>query len=203
MRPDTYARPEYIAAFCQIAKRIEASLAGVPRRALPIQMFVAGGAAMHFYTGERVSKDIDAVFSRRVLLPEDLQVVYRDADGAARPLYFDHQYNDTLGLLHADAREDSLPLSLAGIEKQVLDIRLLAPLDLAVSKISRFTEQDRGDIAALARRKLLSAAALRKRADEALLDYVGNTDWVRRSIDAACRIVEDQLKRVGPAPKST
>lgn len=201
MRPDTCARPEYIAAFCQIAKRIQDSLAGVPKRALPIQMYVAGGAAMHFYTGERVSKDIDAAFSRRILLPEDLQVAYRDADGAARPLYFDHQYNDTLGLMHADAREDSLPLSLEGIEKHVLDIRLLAPVDLAASKISRFTEQDRNDIAALARRKLFSAPALRKRANEAMLGYVGNTDWVRRSIDVACRIVDDVLKRGGRAPK--
>lgn len=51
---------------------------------------------MHFYTGERVSQDIDAAFSRRIALPEDLEVAYRDADGAARMLYLDRQYNDTL-----------------------------------------------------------------------------------------------------------
>lgn len=59
-------------------------LKGLPKRLLPIRMYVAGGAALHFYTGERTSKDIDASFSRRILLPEDLEVSYRDADGAAR-----------------------------------------------------------------------------------------------------------------------
>ena len=55
-----------------------------------------GGAAMHLYTGERVSNDVDAVFSKRIALPNDLEVAYQDPDGAARLLYFDRQYNDTL-----------------------------------------------------------------------------------------------------------
>lgn len=191
MQPDPSARREYVAAFSQIAKRIESSLAGVAKRSLPIQMYVAGGAAMHFYTGERVSKDIDATFSRRIVLPEGLEAMYRDADGAARVLYFDHQYNDTLGLLHEDAHEDSVPLSLEEIDARVLDIRLLSPLDLAVSKISRFAEHDREDIAALARRGLVTSDALGKRAEQALQAHVGNTAWVRGSIDVARRIVAD------------
>ncbi len=100
MRPDRNARPEYVAAFGEIVSRITASLARTPKRLLPIRMFVAGGAAMHLYTGERVSKDVDAAFSHRIALPEDLEVAYRDADGAARLLYFDRQYNDTLALMH-------------------------------------------------------------------------------------------------------
>jgi hypothetical protein len=89
MRPDRNARPEYVAAFREIVNRIASSLTGVPKRALPVRMYVAGGAALHLYTGERVSRDIDAAFSRRIALPEDLEVAYRDADGAARLLYFD------------------------------------------------------------------------------------------------------------------
>ena len=58
-------------------------LKGLPKRLLPIRMYVAGGAALHFYTGERTSKDIDASFSRRILLPEDLEVSCRDADADA------------------------------------------------------------------------------------------------------------------------
>ncbi len=126
-------------------------------------MYVAGGAALHFYTGERVSRDVDAVFSRRIALPDDLEIAYRDADGAARLLYFDRQYNDTLSLMHEDANGDSIPLSLDGIDAGVLDVRLLAPLDLAVSKLSRFSERDRSDIASLARHQHISSAALRQR----------------------------------------
>jgi hypothetical protein len=191
MRPSSRARPEYIAAFSQIVARIAKPLGELPKHVLPIKMIVAGGAAMHLHIGERTSKDIDAVFSHRIALPEDLEVAYRDADGAARLLYFDRQYNDTFALMHEDARDDSLPLALPGIDTRTLDVRVLTPLDLAVSKISRFSSQDREDILALARHGLIGAARLRKRAEQAVQGYVGHTDTLRRSIDLACRLVED------------
>ena len=195
MRHDATVRGEYIDAFRQIAARIAAILDNVPSAALPIKMYVAGGAALHFYTGERVSRDIDAVFSRRIALPEDLEVAYRDADGAARLLYFDRQYNDTLSLMHEDAQEDSISLPLEGIDARRLDVRLLAPLDLAVSKLSRFAEQDRNDILSLARHQHVRSAALRLRAEQALAGYVGSTERVRGSIELACRIIEDYERR--------
>lgn len=202
MRPSRSARPEYVAAFSEIARRIQATLAGLPKQALPIHMYVAGGAAMHLYTGERVSRDVDASFSHRVALPENLDVAYRDADGAARLLYFDRQYNDTLGLLHEDAYDDSLPLQLDGIDAHVLDVRLLSPIDLAVSKIGRFANHDRDDIASLARRKLVSSSALRRRAEAALVGYVGDTRRVRGQIELATRIVADEESRLG-RPRSS
>lgn len=189
MRPRPYTRREYVNAFRELVARIAASLQEVPRRALPIRMYVAGGAALHFHTGARVSVDVDAVFSRRIALPEGLDVAYRDEDGAARLLYFDRQYNDTLGLLHEDAHDDSLPLTLEGIDPDVLDVRILTPIDLAVSKLGRFSDQDRADIVALAERGLLSAANLEKRALEALEVYVGDTQRLRGIIASAVKIV--------------
>ena len=191
MRPSSSTRPEYVAAFTELVQRIASPLGELPRQSLPIKMYVAGGAAMHFYTGERVSNDIDAVFSKRIVLPSDLEVTYQDSDGGARLLYFDRQYNDTLALMHEDAHDDSVPLTLKGIDASILDVRLLAALDLAVSKIGRFSSQDRGDITALARHGLIKSAALRRRALEALENYVGDLDTIKSSIDIACRIVED------------
>jgi len=200
MRPDSKARSEYVAAFREIVARISTALEHLPETRLPIKMYVAGGAALHFYTGERVSRDIDAVFSQRIALPEDLDIAYRDADGAARLLYFDRQYNDTLSLMHESAHDDSIPLSLEGINSGVLDVRLLAPLDLAVSKLSRFSERDRSDISSLALHQDLGSAALRRRALEALTGYVGSIERVRGSIELACRIVEDVERRRGNQP---
>ncbi len=197
MRPDRNARPEYVTAFRELAARICSALEGSPKRVLPVKMYVAGGAAIHLYTGARVSKDVDAVFSHRIALPANLEISYRDADGAARLLYFDHQYNDTLALMHEDAHEDSHALSLDGIDPAVLDVRLLSPVDLAVTKIGRFLDHDRQDIIALARRRLIRPEPLRRRAEEALGGYVGNTDWVRGSIQMACRIVADEQARAG------
>jgi hypothetical protein len=189
VRPDRHTRPEYVAAFRDLADRIAATLIDLPESARPVRMYVAGGAALHFYTGERVSVDVDAVFSRRIALPQDLQVAYRDEDGAARLLYFDRQYNDTLGLMHEDAQDDSVPLLLDGIDDKVLDIRLLAPVDLAVSKLARWSSQDQQDVAALARRGLLDPEALASRATDALKMYVGDTARLRRTIAAARLLV--------------
>lgn len=197
MRPDAAARPEFVAAFRELAERIEQVLASTPKRNLPIKMFVAGGAALHFYTGARVSEDVDAVFSRRIALPENLEVAYRDADGAARLLYFDRQYNDTLGLLHEDAQVDSLPLSIEGIDQKILEVRLLTPVDLAISKVGRFAEHDRADIAALASRGLIEARSFRRRAQEAAIAYVGDTVRLQGAIDMACHLITDAQRRGG------
>jgi hypothetical protein len=189
MRRDYAARGAYLEAFRELAARIAGSLRDVPPGAKPIRMYVAGGAALHFYTGERVSVDVDAVFSRRIALPDALQVSYVDEDGAARLLYFDRQYNDTLGLMHEDAHADSEPLRLEGVDAGILDVRLLSPLDLAVSKLGRWSTQDQQDVKALAMRGLIDADELELRATEALAAYVGDTARVAATIRAAKRLV--------------
>ena len=157
MRPDLAANPAFLAAFRVIVGRIDAALANVPAPLLPIRMFVAGGTAVHCYTGARFSVDVDAAFSHRILLPDDLDVVYDHPEGGTRMLYFNRQYNETFALFHEDAHANSVPLENAGAMPGILDVRLLSPLDLAVSKISRFAEQDRADITALATRGLIGA----------------------------------------------
>lgn len=196
MPPEANVHPHYQSALAEIARRIAASLRDVPPIALPIRMYIAGGTALHFYTGERVSNDVDAAFSHRIALPEDLEVSYADADGAARLLYFDRNYNDTLGLLHEDAYDHSQPIILPGVDARVLDVRLLSPLDLAVSKLGRFASQDRDDITSLALHGLIDAGQLRQRAEQALGGYIGDLARLRNSIDMACRMI-------GPAPEPT
>ncbi len=185
LRPD----PAYLKAFAQIMARIEKAL-GPKRPAKPVTVCVAGGAAMHFYVGGRFTDDIDAKIMARVMLdPQDLQVAYRGEDGHARLLYFDTQYNDSYALLHENAYDEARPIAVEGVDSRRLEVKLLTPLDLAVSKLARFGEQDQDDIRALARAQLIDATALRRRAESALPDYVGNLDRIRGSIEVACRFV--------------
>lgn len=135
------------------------------------------------------------MFSRRVALPADLEVAYRDADGQARLLYFDRQYNDTLGLLHEDAHAESVHLPLQGVDERVLDVRLLSPPDLAVSKIARLADHDRSDIVALVERGLVDPTALRNRAAEAAVAYVGDVSRLKTSIDIAVALAEQATRR--------
>jgi hypothetical protein len=192
MTPKIKAQIEYLNAFGEILSRIQQTLKGSRPGVFPIRMYIAGGAALHLLTGARVSADVDAVFSKRILFNEEIEVSYRDPDGRARLLYLDRNYNDTLGLLHEDAQKDSRPIDIPGIDKKLIDVRLLAPIDLAVSKLSRFSDQDREDILLLAREGLIDSALLRKRAEEALGGYVGDLNSVRNSIDIACRLIESR-----------
>ena len=199
-QPSEHADPHLLAAFSEIAERIARSLS-LPEGGPPIRMFVAGGVAVHYYTGVRPTRDVDAVFSHRMLLPADLDVNYVDATGVPRLLYFDRQYNDTFGLLHEDANDDSVSIRLRGVDAKKLDVRLLSPLDVAVSKLARFEAHDRSDILALAEAGLITERQLRRRAEEALAGYVGNVAGVRVSLDLACTLVADvEANKRGQAP---
>jgi hypothetical protein len=198
-----HAQPAYLEAFRTIVSRIEQSLKSAgPKLKEPVRMYVAGGAALHFYTGSRISEDIDATFSKRVILPKDLEIAYRDEQGAPRLLYFDRQYNDTMGLLHENADLDSIPLELEGIDRKVIEVRLLSPVDLAVSKLSRFEAQDQDDIRSLAQAGLLDLAQFRDRAEQALGAYVGAAGRVQLSIKLACKIISQAIAHEPPSPRA-
>jgi hypothetical protein len=190
--PSPAADPGYVGALAEMMRRIERA---VPRGAkAPLVICIAGGTAVHLYTGARVSKDVDAKVMARFLPPDDLDLSYRDAEGRPRPLYFDRQYNDSFALLHENAYEDAIAIRLPGVDPSRLDVRLLAPLDLAVSKLSRFEAHDREDIAALARAGLIDAGVLRERAEEALPGYVGDLARVRTSLRLAVKLVKEARK---------
>lgn len=176
----------YVEAFRSLVQRLVGAARVNPEE--PVDMYVAGGAAVHFYTGARMTDDVDAVFSKKLLVPSDLAVIYRDAQGKARSVYFDANYNESFALLHQDAHEEAARLQLDGIEGA--RVFVLQPVDLAVSKLARFAEIDRDDIRKLAEDGLITARALRSRAEAALPNYIGNPDPVRASIDLACRDVE-------------
>lgn len=163
---------EFLDAIRRLVEKIEASL---PRVAEPIKMYVAGGAAVHFYTAYRVSADVDAIFSKRLLLPDEVEVVWQGEDGKPRLLYLDKQYNDTFALMHEDYASAAIPCAELNAGKRKIHVYFLSPVDLVVSKLSRYETVDQEDIRALAGRGLVSVDAVRTRAEEALGGYVGES----------------------------
>ena len=157
---------------------------------------MAGGAAQMFYTGARVTKDIDAEFSHPIIFSDDLEIAYRDAHGASSVLYLDRQYNESSGLIHDDAHEDSVPLHVNRINPAVLEVRLFSPLDLAVSKIARYADHDQADIASLAACGLIDADEVWQRAEEAAINYIGNLRRLTASIKLACELVREHQTKV-------
>jgi hypothetical protein len=69
---------------------------------------------------------------------------------------------------------------------------------LRLAKISRFSSHDRDDITSLSKHGLIKSAALRRRSEQAMENYVGNLDTLKSTINLACRIVEDAEQRNSP-----
>lgn len=171
----------------------------------PLNVFLAGGMAVHLYTADRVTTDVVVEFGSRVFIPNDLIVDVTLEDGTHESVYFDTNYNSTFALMHEDYLRDAIPLDL-GVGQ--IRLHVLSPLDLAVSKIARFADNDKEDIAALVRLGLTTADAIERRAMSALDGYVGGQTLLRlnlRDAVALARQVEAEgavISREAESPKT-
>lgn len=164
----------------------------------PVPAYLAGGMAVHVYTGKRVTHDVDAEFGARLLIPTDLMVEAIDPDGVRQLLYFDTNYNPMFALLHEDYQHDAVPLDL-GLTH--LQLRVLSPTDLAVSKIARFAPHDQGDIRDLVRLGLTTSHEIEARATQALAAYIGDTAMTRLNLRAAIALArEAELAKIAEPP---
>lgn len=160
----------------------------------PVNVYLAGGMAVHLYTASRVTTDVDAEFGGRVYLPNDLMVEVTLEDGTQQVVYLDTNYNSTFALMHEDYLDDSIPVDL-GMDQ--IRVHVLSPVDLAVSKIARFADNDKDDIAALVRLGLTSADEIEHRATSALAGYVGGQAMLKLNLrDAVALAREVESERV-------
>lgn len=182
--------PDLPSAFSAILDKIDRLLTEANYNGPAIMMYLAGGLAVHHYCGSRYTNDIDASFSQRLLLPaKELVASYRNSENKPEPLYFDANYNPDFALMHPDHRGSALEWKGLGNEKRKIILFVLSPVDLAVSKLARHSEQDKADIVALAEAGLLTEPDLRTRASEALEYFVGSKTALLRNIEESCRAV--------------
>ncbi|MVV47771.1 hypothetical protein EJA72_05845 [Pseudomonas sp. PB120] len=149
-----------------------------------VRIIVFGGCAVHLYTNHRVSTDVDAEIYE-VNVPEGLhlqtmlaqipELFVDERSGRVMELNYDLQYNTSFGPLHEDYWERSLRLAEFSQESP-LHVHIAAPIDIAISKLGRATDQDIGDIMALLRGGFILGAELRRLALQAIDVYVGNKE---------------------------
>lgn len=166
----------------------------------PIEVYLAGGMAAHLYTAKRVTTDIDAEFPARTLRPTDLWISVDLGTGKPEKIYLDTNYNGPLGMMHEDYQADAIPLDLG---LQNIQLRVLSPVDLAVSKISRLADPDKEDIRDLVAAGLTTANEIVRRATEALSYAIGNPGPMRMNIRDAVEIArkaEADASRKPPQP---
>lgn len=154
----------------------------------PLKMYVAGGMALHLYTGSRVTTDVDAEFSKRIMIPENLVV----QTAAGRVLYLDTNYNSSFALMHEDYLDDALRVPLGS---EFIELYVLHPLDLILSKIARFRGPDADDIKQLIGMFAITPTMIESRAEVAMQAYVGNDDYLRMHLQDVLAIARDNAAK--------
>lgn len=89
--------------------------------------------------------------------------------------------------MHEDHQVDAEPIDIG---TRMLKLHLLSPVDLAVSKLSRFAANDQEDITTLVGAGLTDGESISSRAREALSAYVGNTSTLISHLEAAMRLAK-------------
>lgn len=179
-------------AYWHAVERIVTIIANeLPELKEPILCILAGGSAVHYYVNSRVSHDVDIEFTRRILLPNDVVVSWTDDNGNLEHLSLDRNYTSALGLMHPDYIDDSVEIRC--FESKLL-LKVLSPVDLAVSKISRFQDNDQSDITLLSKFGLIDEDEFRDRAEEALTYYIFQKNFIDANLSKACQIIKENSK---------
>lgn len=193
--------PQLRQAVGEIIHRISSTL---PDLKEPVKMYLAGGMAVNFYTGYRPTVDIDASFSHRLLLPkaENLVVSYEGSEGKPRVVYFDMSYNTSFALMHPDFEKDAYRVEGDEFQDSKIELHIIAPVDLALSKIARLEENDKEDIAALARHNLIDPTSLEDRAAIAMDYYIGDQSMLRLNLKEAVDIARTAKMKCNESVKA-
>jgi len=154
----------------------------------PISMYLAGGAAVNFYVSQRVSDDVDAVFSHRVIFPGEISSFYKEDDGSIRKVSFVNNYNESLSMMHPDYRENSIIVKNLG----AISVRVLTPEDLIISKLSRFAENDESDAKLLIRAGIVDKEKLIERFNKASLYYIFDKKMVNLALDDVLEFFDEK-----------
>ena len=149
----------------EIAKQIPDS-----HKQSPVKAYLTGGGAVHYYCNKRVSDDIDLIMQYAVKVPEDLFVVWMNEAGTLEQVHYDHTYNSTFGLLHEDYEDRAI--HMITIDDK-FEINLLSPVDLIISKLIRFAQNDEEDIKNIIETKKVNKEQLYLLAKDALNVGVG------------------------------
>jgi hypothetical protein len=171
-------------ALISMFKSVEAELVLESAEPGAVKIIVFGGCAVHLYTNHRVSTDVDAeIYEANVpealhlqtMLAEIPEQFVDERTGRLMELNYDLQYNTSFGPIHEDYWGRSIPLIEFPVESP-LHVHIAAPIDIAISKLGRATDQDVGDIMMLLRAGFIVTTELRRLALQAIDVYVGNKE---------------------------
>jgi len=167
------------------------------RSAGTVRIYVFGGCALHILTNARGSADIDAELkASEQLLKEEIRAVYAapedyEQDGLDLSVVFDQHFNNSLCPLHEDYEDRAILLS--GYDGSPMQVFIAHPLDLAISKLGRFTERDQDDIHLLIGAGKLDLDEFDRLATEAIDYYPCD----KGTVTSCLRLILDEAREKG------
>lgn len=132
-----------------------------------IKAYLFGGCAVHLYTGSRATNDVDVAFKGNTLLLKEISInntYFKNEEGLRKTLLFDKNFDISLAPIDP-AYEDRA--SLLPTKTNLVSVYSVSPVDIAVSKLGRFEENDRRDIKILYTKGLFSIEQFKDVAYEA------------------------------------
>ena len=148
--------------------------------------YIFGGCALHLHTNARGSSDLDVELeAMERISPDELvlaldEVFFNDPETGPSSIVFDTTFTPTLAPLHEDYQEDAIWLN-RNEEESPIWVYLVRKVDLAVSKLGRYGDQDIDDIHTLFDHGL-SIEEFKYRAEEARKYFPGNLDRLTGNI---------------------
>lgn len=167
--------------FKAVLELIQRTEAGIDFRNSTITIILTGGVAVSLYCASRLSKDVDAIFSQHIILPDTL-IRYTGPNNKPQTLSWGTNYSATIGLLHPDYEKDAIALNQ---NTGNFKLKVLSPVDLAVSKLGRYADNDQRDIHELYISGYLVPADLELRFSEAIPYYTGNLAQIYHNLRLA------------------
>ncbi|AMQ89742.1 hypothetical protein ASQ50_14115 [Marinobacter sp. LQ44] len=148
--------------------------------------YIFGGCALHLHTNARGSSDLDIeleamdrISPNELVLALD-EVFFDDPETGPSSIVFDPNFTPTLAPLHEDYQEDAIWLN-RNEEDSPVWVYLVQKVDLAISKLGRYGDQDIDDIHTLFDHGL-SIEEFKYRAEEARKYFPGNLDRLTGNI---------------------
>ncbi len=144
-------------------------------------IYLAGGAAVHFYTNARRSDDIDAIMEPiKPAIPDHLGTTW-DNNGVIESVSFDTTYHPYFGLLAEDYMDRAVHIKEIGGN---VSLYVLHPIDLVITKVLRYSDADAEDIEHLVRHKEFDIELFKQLVQESLdtrgmaPHYQNHIQWV-------------------------
>lgn len=148
--------------------------------------YIFGGCALHLHTNARGSSDLDVeleamdrISPNELVLALD-EVFFDDPETGPSSIVFVPNFTPALAPLHEDYQEDAIWLNWNEEDSPVW-VYLVQKVDLAVSKLGRYGDQDIDDIHTLFDHGL-SIEEFKYRAEETRKYFPGNLDRLTGNI---------------------